>query len=71
MLYWSQTSRDGTPRSTLAKLIDPVGVCIEPAALDPFVGLDAPLPSDSDDVDESSADAPVARGMDDTSDPAL
>jgi len=70
MLYWSQTSRDGTPRSTLAKLIDPVGVCIEPAALDPFVGPEAPLPSDSDDADASAADAPVAQGMDYTFDPA-
>jgi len=71
MLNWSQTSRDGTPRSTLAKIIDPVGVCIEPAALDPFVGPDAPLTSESDDVDAPAADAPVARRMDYTSDPTL
>lgn len=67
-LYWSQTTRDGTPRSTLAKIIDPVGVCIEPAALDPFVApeVSLPLSDTSDDVDVAGgAGAPaVPSGMD-------
>lgn len=67
-LNWSQTTRDGTPRSTLAKIIDPVGVCIEPAALDPFVAPEAPLPQSdsSDDVDAAGgAGAPALHtGMD-------
>lgn len=67
-LNWSQTTRDGAPRSTLAKIIDPVGVCIEPAALDPFVAPEVPLPESdvSDDADQTaSAGAPAAHsGMD-------
>lgn len=67
-LHWSQTTRDGTPRSTLAKIIDPVGVCIEPAALDPFVAPEVALPQSdmSDDVDApGGAGAPaVHTGMD-------
>lgn len=63
MLYWSQTTREGTPRSTLAKFIDPVGVCVEPAVLDPFVAPDTGMPSDSDDVDAPAAEAPAAQGM--------
>lgn len=67
-LNWSQTTRDGTPRSVLAKIIDPVGVCIEPAALDPFVAPEAPLQQSetSDDVDLSvAAGAPAENvGMD-------
>lgn len=35
-LYWSQTKADGTPRSMIAKLLDPVGACFEPADLTPF-----------------------------------
>lgn len=71
-LNWSQTTRDGAPRSTLAKIIDPVGVCIEPAALDPFVAPEVPLQQSdtSDDVYQTaSAGAPVAHsGMDDADD---
>lgn len=62
-LNWSQTTRDGTPRSALAKFIDPVGVCIEPAALDPFV---VPVVSaqQSDASDESASAPPAATRMD-------
>lgn len=63
-LNWSQTTRDGTPRSALAKFIDPVGVCIEPAALDPFVAPDvAAQPSDTT-TDEAAGVPPAATHMD-------
>lgn len=58
MLTWSQTTRDGTRRSALANFMDPVGVCVEPAVLDPFVAPEAPaLPSDSSDEADPSAAA--------------
>lgn len=69
MLNWSQTTREGIPRSTLAKIVDPVGVCIEPAALDPFIAPEAPQPSDSDDVVWGAlAGAPPAQASMDCTD---
>lgn len=35
-LYWSKDKADGTPRSLMAKILDPVGACIQPADLAPF-----------------------------------
>ncbi|GAB0490817.1 hypothetical protein MMPV_002055 [Pyropia vietnamensis] len=73
-LNWSQTTRDGAPRSVLAKFIDPVGVCIEPAALDPFVAPEVPLQQSesSDDVDPTvSAGAPAENASMDYGDETL
>lgn len=62
-LNWSQTTRDGAPRSALAKFIDPVGVCIEPAALDPFVAPEvSALPPDTSE--EAAGAPPAATRMD-------
>lgn len=35
-LYWAPTQIDGSPRSLLAMILDPVGACIQPADLEPF-----------------------------------
>lgn len=52
-LNWSTEKRDGSPRSFLAQVLDPVGVCIEPAAIDPYV--EPVLP-------DGAADAGAAAG---------
>lgn len=52
-LYWSQKKADGTPRSMMAKILDPVGACIEPTDLSPFSEEDTvAAPTVSEPIDD-------------------
>lgn len=59
-LNWSTEKRDGTPRSFLAQVLDPVGVCIEPAAIDPYV--EPVLPDGTDAADDGVGAAAGSAG---------
>ncbi len=65
-LYWSQHQADGRPRSFGAKVIDPVGACIQPADLSPFTEADhteavaSELPADPDGDNLYSSEDPSA-----------
>ena len=45
-LNWSKTASDGSARSIVSQILDPVGACIQPADLSPW--------------DDSAVDAPAA-----------
>ncbi|GAB0492443.1 hypothetical protein MMPV_003705 [Pyropia vietnamensis] len=66
-LNWSTEKRDGSRRSFLAQVLDPVGVCIEPAAIDPYV---EPVLPDADDGDAAAATAGGGEVVTDGSDEA-
>ncbi len=70
-LYWSTTQADGSPRSFLAMLLDPVGACFQPADLSPFnaedtVAAQVPMSERAVDVEGSDVkgDQPAAMGDD-------
>lgn len=59
-LYWSQTTANGSPRSFGAKILDPVGACIQPAELEPWAqpdGYDVPADNTEDSAGDVSAPA--------------
>lgn len=68
-LNWSTEQRDGSPRSFLAQVLDPVGVCIEPAAIDPYEAPDLPAPVEGD-ADAAAAGGGVGEAATDGSDEA-
>lgn len=56
---WSKTAADGSPRSMVSQIIDPVGACIQPAELTPW-NPDA-YEESSEDVVPTSAPAPAPQ----------
>ena len=49
-LYWSTTQIDGSPRSLLAMILDPVGACFQRAELNPFDWQEPPPEKKGDEL---------------------
>lgn len=65
-LHWAPTQIDGSPRSLLAMFLDPVGACIQPAALEPF----PEDPAAATEVEKGSADPHTDELKEDSEDAA-
>jgi len=73
-LNWSTEKRDGTPRSFIAQVLDPVGVCLQPAAIDPYTEPELPAEVTAadgevitDGSDEAAQPPPPLTTIDETS----
>ena len=58
-LYWQTEAADGTPRSCFAKVVDPVGACVQPADMSPFEYEDMPAEPD-DSANGGDSELPTA-----------
>lgn len=62
-LGYSDTAADGTKRSIGSQLLDPVGVCLQPAKIDPFAAPDVDaieVPAAAEPVVDAAVDAAPA-----------
>jgi len=68
-LYWAPTQIDGSPRSFLAMILDPVGACIQPADLEPFpsnepaAAVDGEKGSELKDDEEDDATGALTKAL--------